>query len=93
MGGHQLRFSKIINSANSTASFSYMQFISEGVFPNQLKMANVIPLYKFEDPMLFNHYQPVSLLCVLSKVFEKMYSRLLDFFEKFQIIHDNQFGF
>ena len=64
------------------------------MFPNQLKMANVIPLYKSEDPMLFNHYRPVSLLCVLSKVFEKiMYTRLLDFFEKFKIIHDNQFGF
>ena len=71
--------------------------LPEGVLPNQLKMANVIPLYKSEDPMLFNHYRPVSLLCVLSKVFEKiMYFCILDFlifFEKFKIIHDNQFGF
>ena len=54
--------------------------LTAGAFPNQLKMANVIPLYKSEDPMLFNHYRPVSLLCVLSKVFEKiMHTRLLDF--------------
>ena len=46
--------------------------LTEGVFPNQLKMVNVIPLYKSEDPMLFNHYRLVSLLCVLSKVFEKI---------------------
>ena len=70
----------------------YICNLSLTAFPNQLKMANVIPLYKSEDPMLFNHYRPVSLLCVLSKVFEKIiYSRLLDFFLK--IIHDNQFGF
>ena len=57
-------------------------------------MTNVFPLYKSEDPMLFNHYRPVPLLCVLSKVFEKIiYSRLLDFFFLFKIIHDIQFGF
>ena len=68
--------------------------LTEGIFPDQLKLANVIPLYKSDDPMLFNHYRPVSLLCVLSKIFEKvMYSRLLDFLETFKIIYDNQFGF
>ena len=57
-------------------------------------MAKVTPLYKSEDRMLFNHYRPVSLICVLSKVFETiMYSRLIDFLEKFIIIHDNQFRF
>ena len=45
--------------------------LTQGVFPEQLKIANVIPLYKTDDSMLFNNYRPVSLLCVLSKVFEK----------------------
>ena len=59
--------------------------LSEGVFPTQLKIANVIPLYKCDGPMLFNHYRPVSLLCTLSKVFEKvMYNRLIKFLEKIQ---------
>ena len=66
----------------------------EGVFPEQLKIANVIPLHKSDDPMLFNHYRPVSLLCILSKVFEKiMYVRLLKFLEKLKCIYKNQFGF
>ena len=57
-------------------------------------MANVTPLYKSEDRMLFNNYRPVSLICALSKVFETiMYSRLIDFLEKIIIIHDNQSGF
>ena len=68
--------------------------LTKGIFPDQLKLANVIPLYIADDPMLFNHYRPVSLLCVLSKIFEKvMYSRILDFLETFKIIYDNQFGF
>ena len=75
-------------------AFICNQSLTEGVFPEQLNLAYVIPLYKAEDPMLFNHYRPASLLCVLSKVFEKvMSSRLLDFLEKFKILYSNQFGF
>ena len=70
------------------------QSLQEGIFPQQLKIANVIPLYKSDDPMHFNHYRPVSLLCILSKVFEKiMYDRLLKFLEKMKIIYEKQFGF
>ena len=68
--------------------------LSEGVFPTQLKMANVVPLYKCDDPMMFNHYRPISLLCTLSKVFEKiMYNRLIKFLDKFSILYEYQFGF
>ena len=65
-----------------------------GVFPVELKSANVVPLFKADDPMLFNNYTPVSILCVLSKVFEKfMYSRLMSFLETQKIIYHKQFGF
>ena len=40
------------------------------------------------------NYRPVSLLCVLSKVFEKvMYDRIILFLENFKILNENQFGF
>ena len=79
--------------ANPLVYICNMSF-SEGVFPTQLKIANVVPLYKCDDPMLFNHYQPVSLLCILSKVFEKvMYNRLIKFLEKISIVYEYQFGF
>ena len=68
--------------------------LTQGIFPSQLKIANVIPLYKSDDPMLFNNYRPVSVLCVLPKVFEKiMYNRVSAFLEIFKILHDNQYGF
>ena len=46
--------------------------LAQGVFPNELKIGNVLPLYKADDPLCFNNDRPVSLLCVLSKVFEKL---------------------
>ena len=68
--------------------------LQEGVFPDELKVANVIPLYKSDDVMVFNHYRPVSLLCVLSKVFEKiMYERLLKFLENLKLLYSEQYGF
>ena len=41
-----------------------------GVFPREPKLAYVVPLYKADDPYNFDNYRPVSLLCVLSKIFE-----------------------
>ena len=68
--------------------------LSEGVFPTELKLANVIPLYKADDAFVINNYRPVSLLCVISKIFEKvMYNRLIDFLETFSILNNYQFGF
>ena len=68
--------------------------LSEGVFPTELKLANVIPLYKSDDAFVFNNYRPVSLLCVISKVFERiMYNRLIDFLETYAILNNSQFWF
>ena len=63
-------------------------------FPDELKIANVILLYKADDRMCFNNYRPLSLLCILSKVFQKvMYNRLISFLEFNKILIENQFGF
>ena len=68
--------------------------LSEVLFPGELKIAYVVPIYKADDSMQFNNYRPVSLLCILSKVFEKvMYTRLLSFLESQKILFDKQFGF
>ena len=46
--------------------------LNQGVFFYILKISNVIPLYKKEDPLILSNYRPVSLLCSLSKVLEKL---------------------
>ena len=68
--------------------------VMDGVFPDILKIANVVPLFKKEDPMLFSNYRPVSLLCTLSKVLERiMYNRVIEFLNEHEILFKYQFGF
>ena len=65
-----------------------------GVFPDELKQAYVVPIFKSGENSVFNNYRPVSVLPVLSKVLERlMYNRLLNFLNKFNVIYDYQFGF
>ena len=65
-----------------------------GVFPDRLKIANVISLFKEDNQMCFDNYRPVSLICTFSKIFEKvMYVRLLDWLNQHRILFEYQFGF
>ena len=41
-------------------------------FPQLWKVANVVPLYKKGQKDILNNYRPVSLLCILSKIFERI---------------------
>jgi hypothetical protein len=48
----------------------------------KLKKAQVTPLHKKNDPLLKTSYRPVSVLCILSKIFDKILEQQLsDFFE------------
>ena len=65
-----------------------------GIFPDELKIARVIPLYKSGDKSDITNYRPISLLPVLSKIFEKLiHSRLTKFFNDNNVIYNKQFGF
>ena len=59
-----------------------------------MKIANIVPIYKSGDNTLFNNYRPVSVLPLFSKVLERIvYNRLIEFFNKHNVIYDYQFGF
>ena len=70
------------------------QSISTGVFPDQLKIATVIPVFKKGDPTNPSNYRPISLLPFMSKILEKIICvRLTIFFYVNLIITPHQFGF
>ena len=65
-----------------------------GVFPDMLKLAKVIPLHKKESKFNYVNYRPISLLSVFSKIYEKLiYCRIYTYLTKYNLIYPKQFGF
>ena len=70
------------------------QMLNMGVFPDLLKISEVIPIYKKEDDTMFSNYRPISLLPSISKIFEKVIlEQLTTYLNKNSLIHKHQYGF
>ena len=68
--------------------------ILHSVFPDELKIAQVIPLYKGGVSKLLVNYRPVSVLTVIPKVLEGlMYNRINEFIEENDMLYNLHFGF
>ena len=74
---------------NSENYFFYLtncinEAIRNNKFPDSLKLSNITPVYKNLDPSDKTNYRPVSVLPLLSKVFEKIiYDQLYEYSENF----------
>ena len=67
---------------------------TQGIFPDELKIAKVIPIYKTGSNQSVENYRPISLLSPFSKVIENLIkSRLISFLNKNQILYERQSGF
>ena len=65
-----------------------------GAFPDILKTAKIIPIYKKGDPLECDNYHPISLLSNIGKLIEKLiHVRLNIFLERNNCLYENQFGF
>ena len=75
-------------------SIAINQSFSTGIFPDLLKLAKVFPLYKKDDATLLTNYRPISLLPVLSKVFEKIvHKQIYTYFNSNSLFCSHQHGF
>ena len=54
--------------------------IKDGLFPNELKLADVSPVFKKDDDLNKQNYRPVSILSHISKVFERIFYKQIDRF-------------
>lgn len=66
----------------------------QNTFPEVLKTAVVVPIFKKGDPSMPDNYRPISLLPIISKILEKcMAIRIVNFFETNGLFARCQFGF
>ena len=87
-----IKYSKSIISPIISDLFNLC--VNKGVFPNCLKIAEIIPIYKKSDINKATNYRPIALLSQFNKLMEKMiFSRLYSYLEKKQLLNDNQYGF
>ena len=47
-------------------------------FPNNLKLGDIIPAYKKDDSNMINNYRPISILPVISKIFERILAKQIN---------------
>ena len=79
---------KIIKENSSTCILYLKQLINESIlsstFPNKLKLAEVIPIYKKGDPLDKENYRPISLLSHVSKIYERiLFNQINDYIEPY----------
>ena len=71
---------------------NFNQFLINGEFPLCLKPVEVIPAFKKEEKLDKSNYRPVSILPVISKIYERlMYDQMYKYFD--QIFSKFQCGF
>ena len=68
--------------------------LTSGIFPQKMKCAKVIPIFKKGSPHLLSNYRPISILPAFSKILERLvYNRLYKFLTKHKVLSKSQFGF
>ena len=68
--------------------------IQQAEFPSLYKIAKVIPLLKKDDPLEPKNYRPVAILCILSKVIERViFTQIVDYMNSNEYFHPNHHGF
>ena len=70
------------------------QSLHSGIFPDKLKIAKVTPIHKKGDSKLITNYRPISVLPVISKIFETViWDQLNHYFVSNNLLCPQQYGF
>ena len=65
-----------------------------GIFPDELKLARVVPIFKSGDSSKIYNYRPISILPFFPKIYERlMYNNVFNFMNEKELSYKYQFGF
>ena len=62
---------KCVDSFIEPLTYLVNSSISEGIFPSELKLARVVPIFKSGDPSLITNYRPISVLSFFLRFLKK----------------------
>ena len=90
--------SKILKDSKQTITPYLTQIVNLSyklnIFPDNMKIAVIKPLHKKEDVNTIGNYRPISLLPILSKIFEKSATnQLINYLEKNNLLAPNQHAY
>ena len=70
------------------------QILSTGIFPDNIKVAKVIPLFKKGDKALFDNYRPIYILPSIYKIFERIiFNQMHVYFTSRALYYNGQYDF
>ena len=68
--------------------------IETKVFPDDLKIGKVTPIFKSERKDDLNNYHPITVLPMVARVMERLiYKQIYDYFNIEKLLNENQWGF
>ena len=71
----------------------FSNILSTGIYPELWKEANITPIHKKDSKQIVKNYRPISLLCIFSKLFERIiFKHLYNFLNCNNLITKNQSG-
>ena len=72
----------------------FNESINLGIFPENMKIAKVTPIFKSGKKELLTNYRPISVLSCFSKILERiMYNRVYNYLNDNNLLFHKQFGF
>ena len=75
-------------------TFIFNLSIRTGIYIDEWKFARVIPIYKSEDKRKCENYRPISILPIISKIFEgELFTQIYSFLNKHELLSKFQSGF
>ena len=84
----------IANEISECLTLIINQSITTGIFPDQLKIAKVVTIFKKDDQAQIKNNRPISVLPVISKIFKNaMHTQLLEYFTFHNLLANQQYGF
>ncbi|CAB0018584.1 unnamed protein product [Nesidiocoris tenuis] len=84
----------VAEDVSAVLAYLFTLSIKSGTFPEAFKKAFIVPIHKSGSRAVVNNYRPISILPIISKVFERIVKdKFVAFFDHIDFFSARQYGF